>query len=49
MQVGLSINLALQGITSIKTCQNSFNKLSRAIKSVSNRHIGIYSHMFIIL
>lgn len=37
MQVGLSINLALQGITSIKTCQNSFNKLSRAIQNAGEK------------
>lgn len=37
MQVGLSINLALQGITSIKTCQNSFNKLSQAIQNATEK------------
>lgn len=37
MQVGLSINLAFQGITSIKTCQNSFNKLSRAIQNAGEK------------
>ncbi|WP_086321665.1 phage tail tape measure protein [Campylobacter devanensis] len=37
MQVGLSINLALQGITSIKTCQNSFNKLSQAIQNAGEK------------
>ncbi len=37
MQVGLSINLALQGIASIKTCQNSFNKLSQAIQNAGEK------------
>lgn len=34
MQVGLSINLAFQGITSIKTCETSFNRLKKAINNV---------------
>lgn len=34
MQVGLSINLAFQGITSIKMCETSFNRLRKAINNV---------------
>lgn len=31
--VGLSIGLAFQGITSIKTCETSFNRLRKAINN----------------